>query len=317
MSRGTGADAKKHRSNIKWARAYLPEGLPPGITLCSFNRPPHRGNWVARYEGDHNPPLKYDEEYAQQTFSRSFDRVNWVGEILSEHTACARVLRWPWEKHSATEKLVGLPVSETWPKHVVDMLRPCKHCENEMPCKFFRGVVEQGGEEDESGLDDSSCTSGIGSDDSGHSGTAGGKTKPEKKPQKKEQEKKPKEAKAPTAKKKTPKASAKKKPRAAVWGLAGVANATAKAKLKESSLPRVVKAKAKPEAGAKHLEVSAEQETMRGGTGKQRGRPQRQRWPGPPRERWSWRARWWPKQRQRSSRRCYGSHRFWGWCRAR
>ena len=149
MSRGTGADAKKHRSNIKWARAYLPEGLPPGITLCSFNRPPHRGNWVARYEGDHNPPLKYDEEYAQQTFSRSFDRVNWVGEILSEHTACARVLRWLWEKHSATEKLVGLPVSETWPKHVVDMLRPCKHCENEMPCKFFRGVVEQGGEEDE------------------------------------------------------------------------------------------------------------------------------------------------------------------------
>ena len=90
--------------------------------------------------------------------------------------------------HSATEKLVGLPVSETWPKHVVDMLRPCKDCENEMTCEFFRGVVEQGGEEDMSGLDDPSCdTSGIGSDDSGHRGAAGVKTKPEKKPKLKSQ----------------------------------------------------------------------------------------------------------------------------------
>ena len=128
------------------------------------------------------------------------------------------------EKHSATEKLAGLPVSETWPKHVVHMLRPCKDCENEMPCEFFRGVVEQGGEEDKSGLDDSSCdTSGIGSDDSGHSGAAGGKTKPENKPQvkkpkekakkpkekmpqKKEQENNLKEATASTSKKKTPQA---------------------------------------------------------------------------------------------------------------
>ena len=57
---------------------------------------------------------------------------------------------------------MGLPVSETWPRHVIDMLRHCKDCENENPCEFFRGVVEQGGEQDKSGLDDSSCyTSGI------------------------------------------------------------------------------------------------------------------------------------------------------------
>ena len=55
-----------------------------------------------------------------------------------------------------------------------------------MPCESFRGVVEQGGEEDKSGLYDSSCgASGIGSDDSGHIGAAGGKAKPDNKPQKK------------------------------------------------------------------------------------------------------------------------------------
>ena len=72
----TGSGARKHQSNVKWAHRYLPQNLPPGITLCTFNRPPHRGNWVARYDGDHNPPLKYDKAYDQMTFSRSFDRVN-------------------------------------------------------------------------------------------------------------------------------------------------------------------------------------------------------------------------------------------------
>ena len=82
---------------------------------------------------------------------------------------------------------MGLPVSETGPKHVVDMLRHCKDCGHEVPCELFRSVVEQGGEEDKSGLDDSSCdTFGIGSDDSGHSGAAGGKTKPDNTPQKKQ-----------------------------------------------------------------------------------------------------------------------------------
>jgi hypothetical protein len=52
-----------------------------------------------------------------------------------------------------------------------------------MPCEFFRGVVEQGGEEDKSGLYDS-----------GHSGAAGGKTKPYSKPQTSQNDKKPKKA---------------------------------------------------------------------------------------------------------------------------
>ena len=135
----TGSGAKKHGGNMKWARRYLPQDIPPGVTLCALNRPPNRGNWVARYDGDHDPPLEYEEEYNRPTFSRSFDRVNWAGETLSEHTTCARVLRWLWEKHSATGKLVNLPVSEVWPDHVRDMLRPCRDCENEVPCEFFRG----------------------------------------------------------------------------------------------------------------------------------------------------------------------------------
>ena len=101
-----------------------------------------------------------------------------------------------WEKHSATEKLMGLPVSEVWPKHVRELLQPCTDCENELPCKFYRGDVEQGGEERESGLDDASCdTSGIGSDDSGHSGVAKDNAKSEKKhkEKKKAKEKRPKE----------------------------------------------------------------------------------------------------------------------------
>ena len=130
---------------MKYARASIPQDFCAGITLCTFNRPPHRGTWVARYDGDHDPPLKHDEEYAQPTFSHSVDRVNWVGEILSEHTACARVLRWLWEKHSATEKLAGLPVSETWPKHAVGMLRHCKGCDTMSPASVFRGVVEHCG----------------------------------------------------------------------------------------------------------------------------------------------------------------------------
>eukprot|EP00974_Lingulodinium_polyedra_P034733 3338521-Lingulodinium_polyedra.AAC.1 len=35
-----------HWSNMKWARGYIPQDFPPGITLCVFNRPPHRGNWA-------------------------------------------------------------------------------------------------------------------------------------------------------------------------------------------------------------------------------------------------------------------------------
>jgi hypothetical protein len=53
-SMGTGSGSRKQRSNMKWARAYLPQDFPLGITLCTFNRPPHRGNWVGRYEGDLN-----------------------------------------------------------------------------------------------------------------------------------------------------------------------------------------------------------------------------------------------------------------------
>jgi hypothetical protein len=35
-SMGTGSGSRKHRSNMKWARAYLPQDLPPRITLCTF-----------------------------------------------------------------------------------------------------------------------------------------------------------------------------------------------------------------------------------------------------------------------------------------
>ena len=56
-SMGTGSGSRQHRSNMKWVRAYLPQDFPPGVTLRIFNRPPHRGNCVARYEGDHDPPL--------------------------------------------------------------------------------------------------------------------------------------------------------------------------------------------------------------------------------------------------------------------
>ena len=55
----TGCGAKKHQSNMKWARQYVPQDPPSGIAI-SFNRPPDRGKWVARYDSDQD--LKYDEE---------------------------------------------------------------------------------------------------------------------------------------------------------------------------------------------------------------------------------------------------------------
>ena len=113
---------KKHRSNIKWARPHLPQDLPPGTALCTFNWPPHRSNWALCYGGDHNPPFRYEEEYTQPTFSRSFGCVNYNGEILSEHSACSRVLRGLWEKHSATGKFMRLPVPEARPEIVLAVL---------------------------------------------------------------------------------------------------------------------------------------------------------------------------------------------------
>eukprot|EP00974_Lingulodinium_polyedra_P011420 1102198-Lingulodinium_polyedra.AAC.1 len=42
-SMATGSGAQQHRSNVEWARGYLPRDLPSGITLCICNRPPDRG----------------------------------------------------------------------------------------------------------------------------------------------------------------------------------------------------------------------------------------------------------------------------------
>ena len=50
QSIATGSGAKRQGSNMKWARQYLPSDTPPGITECTLNRPPNRGNWVARYD---------------------------------------------------------------------------------------------------------------------------------------------------------------------------------------------------------------------------------------------------------------------------
>ena len=59
MVTGRGAD-ERHHSNVKWARPYLPQVRPSGFSI-SLNRPPDRGNWVARYQSDKDPPpLKYD-----------------------------------------------------------------------------------------------------------------------------------------------------------------------------------------------------------------------------------------------------------------
>ena len=150
----------------------------------SFHRPPERGTWVARYDSDQDPPLKYDEEYDQPTCSRVFDRKNWVGDIISEHQACARVLRWLWEKHAVTRKLLGLSLPEGMPEHVHSLLRACPDCEKQLPCVLFQGLVNKGGEESEGDPDDSAYdTSGLGSDDSGLSDVASGKTKADKKKQ--------------------------------------------------------------------------------------------------------------------------------------
>ena len=47
------------------------------------------------------------------------------------------MLRWLWEKHSATGKLMGLPVPEAWPGMVQAMLRPCEDCEMTCPASSF------------------------------------------------------------------------------------------------------------------------------------------------------------------------------------
>ena len=115
-------------------------------------------------------------------FSQTFDRQNRNGEILSEHDACARVLRWLWEKHEATGKLQGLPLPEVMPERVHSFLGVCSHCEMQQPCAFYQDLVKQGGEESEGDPDDSAYdTSGFGSDDSGLSDVASSKTKADKK----------------------------------------------------------------------------------------------------------------------------------------
>ena len=86
-SEATGCGAKQHQSNMRWARQYLPQDRPSGIAM-SFNRPPHRGNWVARYQSDQDPPLKYDGEYDQPIFPDFRPQ-----ELEWRHSLRARCLR--------------------------------------------------------------------------------------------------------------------------------------------------------------------------------------------------------------------------------
>ena len=142
--------------------------------------------------------------------------------MLSEHEACARVLRWLWEKHAATGKLLGLPLPEVMPEHVHSFLGVCSHCEMQQPCAFYQGLVKQGGEESESDPDDSAYdTSGLGSDDSGLSEVASGKTKADKKKQAKKSKGQEKKAKgenrrrSPWARTKTRRAPCRRR---RIWG---------------------------------------------------------------------------------------------------
>ena len=145
-----------------------------------------------------------------------------------------------------TRRLLGLPAPEAWPQHVRDLLQPCHECESEVPCEFFRNVREGGGE-DEDRLDGTSCaTSGIGSDDSGHSA--------EKKPQKKKE------------KKKKPKSSVDEKPRQAAGDLPKGKEGRRKAKDPQSKkkCSPAPGTKAQPKAGAKRVMVDAKQKVGEG-----------------------------------------------------
>eukprot|EP00974_Lingulodinium_polyedra_P055315 5319604-Lingulodinium_polyedra.AAC.1 len=44
---GEGPKKPRSKSNMKWARHYLPHDFPEKIALRIFNRPPDRGNRVA------------------------------------------------------------------------------------------------------------------------------------------------------------------------------------------------------------------------------------------------------------------------------
>ena len=116
-------------------------------------------------------------------------------EKFSRSTKLApRVLKWLWEKHEKTEKLLGLP-PEVMPENVRRLLRACPDCQKERHCAFFQGLA--GGGESESDEDDSAyITSGLGSDDSGPSDVEGetkaNKKKREKKSKGEKQEKKSK-----------------------------------------------------------------------------------------------------------------------------
>ena len=172
-------------------------------------------------------------------------------------------------------------------------------------CGLFRCIMERGEEEDESGLDDASCdTSGIGSDDSGCSGAAGGQAKPKKKPKEKQPKEKQPEAKKlkeKEPKKKQPREKAEEKkhketeaiasqaaageePRAAAGDQAGEGKDKAEPKQGDpggGGRPRqsrrravrqawrmpMAKAKAKPQAGAKRLGASVGQEATTGQAG--------------------------------------------------
>ena len=123
-------------------------------------------------------------------------------------------------KDKATRKLENLPALKAWPVHVQKLLLPCDDCDHEVTCGFFCSVSGRGGEDGEGQLvDDASCpTSGIGSDDSGHSGHD------EPKPSEKQKGKKKDKAGSQKAKKQQP---------------------------KTIGLPGMAKTKAKPKAGAK------------------------------------------------------------------
>ena len=176
----TGCGARNnHQSNMKWARQYVPQDRPFGFSL-SFNRPPGRSNWVGRYVRDRGTPLNYDKnELNQVSFSRTFGRTNHKGEVLSEHQACSRVLKWLWDKHAETSKLLGQPLPEVMmPEHVRRLLLSCHDCENGKACQFFQDVVKKDEEGSGSNPEDSvGDTSGLGSDDSGLSDTSSDKMK--------------------------------------------------------------------------------------------------------------------------------------------
>eukprot|EP00974_Lingulodinium_polyedra_P072437 7010687-Lingulodinium_polyedra.AAC.1 len=88
---------------MKWARRYLPQGFPEGITLRAFNRPPDRGSWIYRYGGDRDLSRTYDESHDQKTCSCLSTASIGLGEALGAHGLRPRVAAVVGETRSGRE----------------------------------------------------------------------------------------------------------------------------------------------------------------------------------------------------------------------